>query len=96
MHPSDFDESNTTLEAPEETPDEDVGDLPALQGGVTLPSGARLPVLATRWTPTEQEREAIANGADVYLHVVGDSHPIVMMATDLHATRPATQEPTDE
>lgn len=85
MNPQDFDEANTTLESPASVDEDDVGGLPALQGSVTLPSGQQLPALVSRWSPTDREREAIANGDDVYLHVLGTRHPSVMLTTEIYA-----------
>ena len=86
MQPVDFDEANVTLEAPDGDQDDDVGALPAVQGILELRSGNQVPALASRWSPSDEQREAIAEGADVYLHVLGNSHPVVMLATRLFAT----------
>lgn len=35
--------------------------------------------MISAWVPTPEERAAIANGAPVYLAVVGYSHPVVAL-----------------
>jgi hypothetical protein len=37
------------------------------------------PVMMTSWQPTPKEAAAIADGAPIYLWVVGSAHPPVML-----------------
>jgi len=38
-------------------------------------------VMRSAWTPSREEREAIANGAPVILQIVGTVHPVVALFT---------------
>jgi len=81
MIATDFDDTNHTFAAPPEM-DQDVQQLPVMVGKQPLPSGKNALALVSRWTPTPDEREAIANGDDIYLHVLAKNQPPVLLATE--------------
>lgn len=86
MTPIDID-SDTDLEAvcPQTlAPEKD--HFSVLVGTVETDDGRQFGTLVSRWSPTEEEREAIANGEDVYLHVLGMNHPGVFLTTEIEAT----------
>jgi len=62
--------------------DDDVKQLPVMVGKHPLPSGKNALALVSRWTPTPEERQAIADGADIYLHVLSKNQPPVLLATE--------------
>ena len=47
-------------------------------------------VMRSAWMPTDDEREAIANGAPIILQIVGKSHPVVCLYTGELAAIDAT------
>lgn len=73
------------LGRPEGTKDEDCGALPVAAGVWRAPSGQRQPVVVSCWKPTPEEREHIANGGTVFLHIIGRGMPPVLLSTKQEA-----------
>jgi hypothetical protein len=73
MKPVNFKESNTIFRRPDSMTEEECGDLHVHNTG-----GA----LISKWEPTEEERKAIANGAPVYLWVIGQVQPPVSLQVE--------------
>lgn len=67
MKPSDFDESNATYGE----------DLKAFLGRLPSEDDVRM---VSRWRPVRAEIEALAEGASVWVHVMGDHCPPLMLA----------------
>lgn len=42
-------------------------------------SGEGTPVMVSQWTLSDEERWMIGNGADIQLHIIGTSHPPVLL-----------------
>lgn len=72
MKPVHFEGSNLSLEPPRSMPDEDASRLPVMVSRLEMRSG--------------EQRKAIANGADIYLHVLTREMPPVMLRTSVCAT----------
>lgn len=50
--------------------------LPALGIELTLPGFGTVPGLLTRWRPSDEERAALANGADVWIETMTFGQPM--------------------
>jgi hypothetical protein len=70
--PSAFPEANAVLRRPEGMTEAECGDLHVHRTGEAFIS---------MWTPTPEERAAIAAGAPIYLWVFGSGHPPVAVET---------------
>jgi len=74
MKPVAFEQANTLLAPPEGWTPEECTPLPVHSDGATCIS---------RWRPTEEQRQAISEGADIWLWVVsGRTQPPVALATE--------------
>ena len=80
----DFPEANFTFQKPADMTDDQCGSLRVWRG--QHPEG--YPCSISKWRPTLEERQAIAEGADVFLMIVGHGHPPV----SLFAANPFIQE----
>lgn len=80
MQPINFSEATQYLGRPSSMGDEDCDAVPICRTFLKLPSGETSPAVVTCWEPTPEGREAIAAGANIYLHVLGPSMPPVFMS----------------
>jgi hypothetical protein len=74
VNPTPFPESNVTLGKPKNMTDEECQPLPACKTG----DGRFI----SRWEFSEEDRQRIAAGAPVWLHVFGFGHPVVCLSTE--------------
>ncbi len=87
MQNTDFESSNHTLERPPGWDEDECNSMPVMVGRHPMNDGKTAIALVSCWEPTKEEREAIANGANIYLHVLTRTHPPVLLSTELHADR---------
>ena len=80
MNPVHFPEARHVLARPASMTDEECAPLPIMDAGDALLSC---------WEPTDEERQAIAAGAPVWLWVFGRAHPPVSIS----AASPFVEEP---
>lgn len=93
MQNTDFEAANHTLERPPGWDEDECDDLQIMVGRHPMNDGKTAIALVSCWQPTEQERKAIANGANIYLHVLARKHPPVLLSTGIHADRVQVDPP---
>lgn len=74
-----FPEAQQFLGRPDGMTQDECGALPVCRGVYA----GQYPVVISCFEPTEEERAAIAAGANVYLHVVGATMPPVILSTSI-------------
>lgn len=85
MKPTDFPQSNTKLLPPSGEED----NIDRMQVHITEFDGK--PCAISRWEPSEKERQAIADGAPIWLYVFGRAHPpVALMAAKNVFSEPET------
>lgn len=77
MFPTSFDESNAFLSKPEDLSDDQCVPL-SVQSGLLQPDD--LPIILSCWKMTKEEQEEIAKTGRVWLGVLGNSMPPVLVA----------------
>jgi hypothetical protein len=78
MEPTDFPQANDYLAKPADMTEEECNGLKVFRGH----DESGLPVIISRWTPTEAERESISRGDPVWLWVIGNHHPPINIQTE--------------
>jgi hypothetical protein len=94
MQATNFEAANQTLQPPPSMDGDDVGVLPIMVGRHDLPSGEQALCLVSCWEPTKEERNAIANGANIYLHLLTQQMPPALLSTTTLAS-PVQVRPTE-
>lgn len=77
MKPLDFEGSNITLIAPKGKHEKDIKTIKGYQGIDDM----GLDYVVTMWQPSEEEKQAIANGSVICLKVIGQAIPPVALFT---------------
>jgi hypothetical protein len=78
MDPIQFPEKNFTFTKPADMTDEQCSSLDVWRG--TASNG--FPTIISKWMPSEEERQAIANGEGIYLSITGHGMPPVSLFTE--------------
>ena len=78
-------EANVILIGPPSMENQDCDALSICRALWQAPSGERFPILVSCFEPTDEERQAIAEGAPIYLHIIGSVMPPVMLSTQIEA-----------
>ncbi|HXS55739.1 MAG TPA: hypothetical protein VN726_06420 [Hanamia sp.] len=78
MLPKDFKEANFTFTKPQSMTDEQCDSLRVFKG--KYPDG--VPCIISKWQPNKEDIEAINNGEAIYLSIVGEGMPPVILFTE--------------
>lgn len=78
MDPTNFDQSNMIFGPPDGMTEDQCRSLFAFQGSM---SGGT-PVVITCWKPTKDDLECINRGGRVWLYIMGDTQPPVIITTE--------------
>jgi len=52
-----------------------------VKDGIIECADQRLPVMTTAWTPTPAELDALNKGASIYVSIIGNNHPPILVGT---------------
>lgn len=86
MNGVNFSEASQFLGRPNGMRNKECNALPVAKGTWVAPTGNAFPVVVSCFEPTPKERKAIAEGENIYLHVIGLSMPPVLLSTQVEAT----------
>jgi hypothetical protein len=78
MLPTSFPEQNFAFNRPTDMTDEECSSLPVWRGE----DANGLPVIISKWMPSEEDIEAINRGESIYLQIVGNGMPPVCLFTE--------------